>query len=87
MTIYIPTWLYWYGVPPLVFALGYLLGWTRGREVPPDPYRRGELPGVEPTWYPPTPPGSTEVPTTKRARPTNPRPPRDIDSAWDEDKS
>ncbi len=39
MTIYVPVWLYWYGVPPLVFILGYLLGWTRKSKVPPDPYR------------------------------------------------
>ncbi len=40
MTIYIPTWLYWYGGLPLAFVVGYLLGWTRKREVPPDPYLR-----------------------------------------------
>ena len=40
MTICIPTWLYWYGAPPLMFVLGYLYRWSRERAVPPDPYLR-----------------------------------------------
>lgn len=78
MTIYIPVWLYWYGVPPLVFLLGYLLGWTRKREVPPDPYLRewtaaetGEVrPRVAAQAQVDT---SKDAPTTKRARPVDAR--------------
>jgi hypothetical protein len=39
VTIYIPTWLYWYGGLPLAFVVGYLLGRLRRPTVPPDPYR------------------------------------------------
>lgn len=87
MTIYIPTWLYWYGGLPLAFVLGYLLGWTRKREVPPDPYRADEA--VRARFDEARAlvvadrmraAESKDAPTTKRARPID-------GSTWDEDKS
>lgn len=77
MTIYIPTWLYWYAGMPLAFILGYLLGRLRKPAVPPDPYLRAEWSDAELDEYAKARGGVkrpvTEAPTTKRARPTGAR--------------
>jgi hypothetical protein len=72
VTIYIPTWLYWYGGLPLAFIVGYLLGRLHKREVPPDPYRHtrytdkevGEHIAMRRSAA-----DAKEAPTTKRAVP------------------
>jgi hypothetical protein len=49
VTIYIPTWLYWYGAPPLMFLLGCPYGRLRisyrEREDPPTTQRAAPRPG------------------------------------------